>query len=139
MAKRPISLTIVAWIVVILGAISLIGAVAIGMLPNGAETVAKMHMSMNAYRLLGLVGAVVSFVCAYGILKGLPWSRVLYLLWSVIGLVIGFYTTPQKALLLVNLVILIVFAFFLFRENANDWFQARGFMLKREVAPSERR
>ena len=32
-----------------------------------------------------------------------------------------------------------VVAFFLFRENANDWFQARGFMLKREVAPSERR
>lgn len=132
MAQRPLSLTIIAWIIVILGAISLIGAIGIGMLPNGAETVEKMHISMNTYRLLGVVGAVVSFVCAYGILKGLPWSRVLYVLWSIVGLVIGFYTTPQKALLLVNLIILIAFAFFLFRENANDWFQARGFMLNRE-------
>ena len=39
----------------------------------------------------------------------------------------------------ISVVLLIILAFFLFRENADDWFQARGFMLKREVRPSERR
>jgi hypothetical protein len=52
--------------------------------------------------------------------------------WSVIGLVVGFYTSPQKAFLVLSLVILVVFSIFLFSEKANDWFSARGFMLKRE-------
>ena len=99
----------------------------------------QMHMSLAMYQGWVVLNAVVTLVCAYGFLKALPWSRVLYVLWGIVGLVVGYYTSPMKAALLVSLLILVVVAFFLFRENANDWFQARGFMLKREVAPSERR
>ena len=45
-------------------------------------------------------GAAVALVSAYGIFKGLPWSRVLYVGWSVIALAIGFaffYTVSQVA------------------------------------------
>jgi inner membrane protein involved in colicin E2 resistance len=79
-----------------------------------------------------VVGVVINLIVAYGIFKGQPWSRVLYVVWGIIGLIVGFFLTPQKALLVVSLIILIVLSIFLFGEKANDWFSARGFMLKRE-------
>jgi hypothetical protein len=38
----------------------------------------------------------------------------------------------MKSAIVVSLVFLIVIAAFLFTNAANDWFSARGFMLKRE-------
>jgi CHASE2 domain-containing sensor protein len=69
----------------------------------------------------------------------MPWSRVLYVVWSVIGIVVGLYISPMKILVALGLLFLVVISFFLFRDAANEWFQARGFMLTREVPPSERR
>jgi hypothetical protein len=57
---------------------------------------------------------------------------VLYVAWGIVSLVVGFYTTPMKAVLVISLIILIVFAIFLFSARANEWFSARGLMLKRE-------
>jgi hypothetical protein len=57
---------------------------------------------------------------------------VLYVVWGVIGLIVGFFITPQKAYLVLGLIVLVVISIFLFSEKANDWFSARGFMLKRE-------
>jgi hypothetical protein len=38
----------------------------------------------------------------------------------------------MKSVIVISLVFLIVISIFLFTNSANDWFQARGFMLKRE-------
>jgi hypothetical protein len=57
---------------------------------------------------------------------------VLYVAWGIIGLVVGAYISPMKASLVISLIILIVISIFLWSNNANDWFQARGLMLKRE-------
>ncbi|HEX8839107.1 MAG TPA: hypothetical protein VF750_01405 [Sphingomicrobium sp.] len=132
MEKRPTSLTVIAVIMIVLAAIGLIGVFVLPSTPQGQQALAQMNMSPAAYQALGAVGAIVTLVCAYGILKGQPWSRVLYVVWGVIGLVIGFYTSPMKAGIVLNLVVLVVIAAFLWTNNANDWFQARGFMLKRE-------
>jgi inner membrane protein involved in colicin E2 resistance len=80
----------------------------------------------------GVIGCVITLACAYGIWKGLPWSRVLYVVWNVIGILVSFFTTPQQALILVSIVIFVVIAAFLFTNRANEWFAARGFALKRE-------
>ena len=92
----------------------------------------QMHVSLMVQQVWGAVGAIVTIVCAYGILKGLPWSRVLYVAWGIVGLVIGFYISPIKAFLVLSLIFLVVISVFLFSDKANDWFQARGLMLKRE-------
>ena len=139
MAKRPTSITIIAWLLIALTVLGLIGAFTMGSNPAMAAALAQMKMSLAMYQGWIVLNSIVTLICAYGFLKGYPWSRVLYVVFGVIGLVVGFYTSPMKAAILISLVILVIFAFFLFRENANDWFQARGFMLKREVAPSERR
>jgi len=139
MAKRPLSITIIAWLLIVLTVLGLIAAFAMGSHPVMTKTLEQMHMSLAMYQAWVALNTIVTLICAYGFLKGLPWSRVLYIVFGIIGLIVSYYISPMKAAILISLLILIVVAFFLFRENANDWFQARGFMLKREVAPSERR
>jgi hypothetical protein len=92
----------------------------------------QMHLSIAFLQIWSIIGTIVTLACAYGILKGLPWSRVLYVVWGVIGLVVSGYTSPMKATVVLGLVILVVISAFLFTNAANDWFGARGLMLKRE-------
>jgi hypothetical protein len=132
MTKRPVSLTIIAWLLMVLSLLALIGTFTMASNPAMQKAVQQMHMSMAMEQAWTVVGVVVNLIVVYGIFKGQPWSRVLYVVWGIIGLVVGFYTSPQKALVVVSLVVLIVFSIFLFGEKANDWFSARGFMLKRE-------
>jgi hypothetical protein len=132
MEKRPLSLTIIAWLLIVLTVLGLIGVAMMGRNPAQVQALEKAHVSLLFEQVWGVVGGIVNLICAYGILKGLPWSRVLYVAWGVIGLVVGFYTAPIKAAIVVALVILVVIAAFLWTNSANDWFQARGLMLQRE-------
>jgi len=138
MEKRPLSLTIIAWFLIIFSLLGLYGVATMGSNPVAMKMIEQMHSSLRFQQAWGVLGALINIVCAYGILKGLPWSRVLYVLWGVISVAVGFYMSPMKVVVLVTLVILVVIAFFLFTEKANDWFSARGFMLSRERRPGER-
>ena len=138
MEKRPLSLTIIAWFLIIFSLFGLYGVATMGSNPVAMKMIEQMHSSLRFQQAWGVLGAIINIICAYGILKGQPWSRVLYVVWGVIGIAGGLYMSPMKVVIVVSLVLLIVIAFFLFTEKANDWFSARGFMLKRERAPSER-
>lgn len=133
MEKRPLSLTIIGAIIAILALLGLYGVATMGSNPVMTKVIAQMHVPMLFEQMWGVTGAIVSLVCAYGIFKGLPWSRLLYVAWSAIGLVAGFYIAPVKAALVVNLVLLIVFSIFLFGARANEWFASSGLALKREA------
>ena len=76
---------------------------------------------------------IVTIAAAVGIWKGLPWGRVLYVVWNVIGILVSFYTSPQQAMIFVSILLFVVIAAFLFTNRANEWFQARGFALSREA------
>jgi len=132
MTKRPISLTIIAWILIVLSLLALVGTFTMAKNPQMVKMMQDAHVSLQFEQAWTVAGVIVNLIVAYGIFKGQPWSRVLYVLWGILGLVVGFYISPQKAFLVLSLVILIVFSIFLFSEKANDWFSARGFMLKRE-------
>lgn len=132
MEKRPLSLTIIAWLLIVLSLFGLYGVLTMGSNPVATKMLAQMHVSLMFEQVWGVIGTIVTLVCAYGILKGLPWSRVLYVVWGVIGLVVGFFISPVKAALVISLVVLVVISAFLYSNAANDWFGARGFMLKRE-------
>ena len=132
MEKRPLSLTIIGWFLIIVSLFGLYSVFTMGSNPMAMKMLQQMHVSLMVQQVWGAVGAIVTIVCAYGILKGLPWSRVLYVAWGIVGLVIGFYISPIKAFLVLSLIFLVVISVFLFSDKANDWFQARGLMLKRE-------
>jgi hypothetical protein len=132
MTKRPLSLTIIAGILVIFSLLALVGAFTMGSNPAMTKMIEQMHVSLRFEQAWIVLGVIIDLIVAYGIIKGQPWSRVLYVVWGIVGLVVGFFISPQKALLVLSLIILVVVSVFLFSEKANDWFSARGFMLKRE-------
>jgi multisubunit Na+/H+ antiporter MnhC subunit len=132
MEKRPLSLTIIAWVLIVISVLALIGAFTMGSNPAMMKMIDQMHLSLMVEQAWTVLGVIINLIVAYGILKGQPWSRVLYVLWGIIGLVVGFFISPMKAALVLSLVILVVISIFLFSEKANEWFSARGFMLKRE-------
>lgn len=136
MEKRPLSLTIIGWLLVLLSLLGIFGVITMGSNPIMMKALAQMHLSLAFERAWGGLGAVINLLCAYGILKGLPWSRVLYVAWGIIGVIVGFYISPMKAAVVLSLIILVVIAAFLWTNTANDWFSARGLMLKRERAGS---
>ena len=132
MDKRPLSLTIIAWVLIVFSLFGLFGIFTMGTNPVAVKMLEQMHVSLLFEQVWGVIGVIINLICAYGILKGLPWSRVLYVVWGVIGLVVGFYISPMKSAVVLSLVFLIVISAFLFTNAANDWFSARGFMLRRE-------
>ena len=132
MEKRPLSLTIIAVVLVVLSLLGLVTIFMMGSNPAMAEAVSQMNVSLMFLQIWGVIGTIVTLICAYGIWKGLPWSRVLYVVWGVIGLVVSFYTSPTKAGVVLGLIVLVAISAFLWTNTANDWFSARGLMLKRE-------
>jgi len=132
MEKRPVSLTVIAVVLMLLALLAIVGVLMIGSVPAMTAALAQMHIARPLYQAWGVLGAIVTITCAYGILKGLPWSRVLYVGWGILGLIVSAYISPTKSGVVVGLVILVVISAFLWTNNANDWFQARGLMLNRE-------
>ena len=130
--KRPLSLTIIAWVLIVLSLLTLVGVFTMRSNPVMMKMMEQVPVSILVYQAWTVLGVIIDLIVAYGIFKGLPWSRVLYVVWGVIGLVVGFFISPQKAYLVFGLIVLVVISIFLFGEKANDWFSARGFMLKRE-------
>jgi hypothetical protein len=132
MEKRPTSMTVIGILLIVLTLLGIYGLITAGTNPMMTKMLTQMHVSLPLYEAYGALGIVISLACAYGIFKGLPWSRVLYLAWGIVGLIVGLYISPIKAALVLSLIILVVVCGFLWTNTANDWFSARGLMLKRE-------
>jgi hypothetical protein len=81
---------------------------------------------------MGVVGCLVSAVCSYGIFKGLPWSRVLYVAFGIVSLIFNLLTGAALSMTILSAAFVALIAFFLFRPAANEWFQAIGMDLKRD-------
>src|ERR1700760_1747823 len=96
MAKRPLSLTNIAWILIVLGLIGLYGSVTMGSNPAMAKMLAKSPVPLFVNQVWSGIGCLVGFTVAYGIFKGQPWSRVLYVVWSLIQIGVGLYISPMK-------------------------------------------
>jgi uncharacterized membrane protein len=132
MEKRPVSLTVIAILLIIFGLFGLYSAATLPSNAMAVKMLANSPVPLIFNQLWTVLGSIVGFACAYGILKGLPWSRVLYLAWGIVALAVGLYISPIKYILVFSLVLLVIVCAFLWTNAANDWFQARGLMLTRE-------
>jgi hypothetical protein len=138
MEKRPTSLTVIAWLLIVLNLIGLALVFVMGSNPAMLKATEQMHVSLVFLQAWSVVGTIINLLCAYGILKGLPWSRVLYVVWGIIGLGVSAYSSPNKASVVLGLIIFVIISVFLWTNTANDWFQARGLMVSRERNPLAR-
>ncbi|MEJ2157723.1 MAG: hypothetical protein P8X96_20535 [Desulfobacteraceae bacterium] len=124
MNKRPTSITVVCWILIALGGISIISSVFSFNNPVTRELLSKSPIPVNIQYLMMFAGLVITLVCGIAMLKGRNWARLLYVGWSVVAFIIGLATSPMKAMLIPGLIIFIIFAVLLFRPKANAYFKA---------------
>lgn len=120
--QRPTSLTVIGWLLIVFGAIGLIAQLTMGNNPVAQQMLAESPVPASVHLAMGAIGGLVSIASGYGILKGLNWSRFLYLGWSILGVVFSLATTAFTSILLIGVMVIAVVAFFLFRPAANAWF-----------------
>lgn len=94
--------------------------------PISIKMVAQSGLPLILFQVNAAIGGIVTAASAYGIWKGLAWSRLLYLGWSVIGLAFSFQTSPAKSVTLLGAMFVVIIGFFLFRASANRWFSGES-------------
>ena len=126
MKKRPTSITVIAWILIVMAGISLITSAFYLNNPTARELMSRNPIPIPVQYLMTYVGLLVTLICGIAMLKGRNWARLLYVIWSIIGFVIGIATSPMKAAMIPGFVVFLIIAFFLFRPKANEYFAGTG-------------
>jgi len=120
--KRPTSVSVISWFLIISGIISIAVSYYGFSNPMTQELMARSLLPVSIQYVLMFIGVIVTVVSGFAMLKGVNWSRQLYLGWSAIGMVIGLATAPIKVGLIPGAVLLLIIGFFLYRPKANAYF-----------------
>ncbi|MFC1539362.1 hypothetical protein ACFL6H_08055 [Candidatus Latescibacterota bacterium] len=125
MKKRPTSLTVIAWIMIIMSGISLISSTVSLMNPNPMlkEIMERNPIPIPIQLLLSYLQSLAIIVTGIAILKGKNWARFLYIIWSAIGFILFIPASPIKIFIIPHLVIFLIVVFILFRSPANNYFK----------------
>ena len=115
MRERPLSVTVIGWIFIAVGAIALV----VGWVPLAQRlTEFKEHPFENAPVFLARVLAVL---CGVFMLCGFNWARWLLVVWIGYHVVIGLLHSPGSGL--VHGLLFAVVVYFLFRPRASAYFR----------------
>jgi hypothetical protein len=125
MMKRPTSVSVIAWILIVMSGISLLTSTVSLNNPMARELMAKSLLPVPLQFVMLYVGLLITIVSGIAMLKGQNWARFLYVGWSAIGFVIGILTSPMKAAMIPGLVVFAVLTFFLFRPKPNEYFSTK--------------
>jgi hypothetical protein len=120
MRNRPLSVTIVSWIFIVLGAGALVGS----FLPKTPE-VQKQLSEFSALHPFGVVlmyvGFLMGIICGAFMLRGANWARWLFLAWFGYNTIENFIRSPVRNLPAVLLMGIAVYL--LFRPEATAYFR----------------
>ena len=122
MNKRPKSVTIVCWILIVMGGISLITSAGILNNPLAKELMAKSPIPVNIQYGMMYLGLLITIGCGIAMLKAQNWARRLYVSWSILGFIIGISTSKIKIMMIPGVIVFLIFTFFLYRPKANEYF-----------------
>jgi hypothetical protein len=141
MTYRPISITIIGWILIVLGTLGLLDSIIATMVTNPStdEILAQSPIPIPIQHAMSIAGSVVTLVSGYFLLRGRNWARYLYVVWSAIGMVVALLTTRMKIMLIPGAIIFFVIAFFLFHPTSNAFFVSGGKDIAPQSIPSTRR
>lgn len=122
MEKRPISVTIIAWILIVTGGISLITSSASLNNPTVKELMARNPIPIPIQYAMMYVGLLILIASGIGILNKQNWARLLYVVWGAVGLIVSLVTSPMKTALIPGFIFFAIIVFFLFRPVSNQYF-----------------
>jgi hypothetical protein len=116
MDKRPRSITIISWLFIIFGTISLLS----GLLPFGDVTLAQRIAELKGHWMVHLV-RLASIVSGVFMLYGFNWARWLLVAWMAFHIVVSALHSLLQ--LLIHVSIFSVILYFLFRRQASAYFR----------------
>lgn len=112
MARRPLILTVFAWLLIALGAVGFVGH-----FPTHRPPFRSDDFLPDLLELILITAAVF-------ILRGRNWARWLALAWIASHLAISFYDSRSKVI--AHIVILLIFVGILFCPPVRAWFAAQS-------------
>lgn len=124
--RRPLSITIIAWLLIVTAAISVIVNTVMLDHPTARELMAEDPVPMPVQYAILYLSLMINLTAGIAMLKGRSWGRFLYVVAGVIGFAIAFATSPAKALVIPGAVVFVVIVVFLFLPTANAYFSRRG-------------
>jgi len=116
----PTSVTVISWILIVMGGLSLNTLMLNS--PTTEELMARSPLPLSVLYVMMYAGVLVMITSGLAMLKGQNWARLLYVVWSVVGFLIGLATSPTKTALIPEIIVYLVVVFFLFRPKANHYF-----------------
>lgn len=126
MPVRPVSVTVIAWILIVFGIFGTFGVLFMAPLWNTLlmqQNLARIHAPLALQVAVGLLGVAIQVCCGVAFLFRQNWARFLYVGWSVFALGYGVVTSPFTLWLLVpSLVLTLVIVYFLFTPAARQYF-----------------
>ena len=122
MGERPKSVTVIAWILIVTGAISVFTSLSSLNNPMVKELMSKSPLPISLQYAMMYIGLAVSVISGVGMLKGQNWARFLYVIWGAIGFLIGLVTSPMKAAMIPGLLFFAIIVFFLYRPASTQYF-----------------
>jgi hypothetical protein len=125
MRVRPTSVTVIAWLLIVVGTIKLPWTLIFWHDSATKELMARnssLPISVQYFDIYA--GLVISMVTGIGMLKGHNWARILYVACLLIDMILLFATCPMRPIVIFAPVVPLIIIFFLFRPNANRYFRA---------------
>jgi len=125
---RPTSLTVVAWVLIVMGLLALLGL--IFTLKNPVVMGLLSHYRLPAWVTLatGTATNVINIVLGIAILKARAWARVVYVVLFLIGTAVTLVNIPFRMYptLLPGVLIFALLTWLMYRRPATEYFhQAR--------------
>jgi hypothetical protein len=112
--RRPLSVTLVSLLLIAAGAVGLVHHVTE---LNPRQSLPSDTAWVSLVRVLAIVAGVF-------MLRGHNWARWLAMAWIAFHVAISVLHSWQQVVM--HAIVLAIFAFFLFRSAANQYFQAEG-------------
>jgi len=122
MKTRPKSIAIISWFLIIISVISIIAAVFTYDSPEALKAMELSVLPIGIQYTLMVIGTLLTVTCGILMLKGHIMGRNIYIGWTVISLILSFFTSPAKTMVIPGLILFAIFSFFLFRPKANEYF-----------------
>jgi hypothetical protein len=125
--KRPLSLSIFAWLLLVGGMMTPISSLITLAMPQQRALTADMYrVSLEFVMAMNLLMGLCSVVAGIGMLKGHPRARELYVGSALAGIAFGAVSTKMISAPLIGLAFLAVALFILYRAPARDFFANRA-------------
>jgi len=131
--KRPTSVTVISWIFIVTGTLSLIMSLMTLYVPTAKfqelialnPNLSQLPLSLlRVQYVLAFGGLLVVVISGTAMLQGHNWARLLYVAWEGVARVVGFIIMPVKLRLIPSALVYLIFVLLLFRPKANRFFTA---------------